>query len=88
MKYLKITIFSIALLFALSAQALEFTVGNLKYTTNADNTSVTVTKSAIKPAGELVIPSHVTYNGEGVCCHFDRRYCFSGLHRTYLGHNF
>ena len=60
----KFVILCITLLFALSAQALEFTVDNLKYTTNADSTSVTVKKSAIMPAGDLVIPSHVTYNGK------------------------
>ncbi len=64
MKYLKFTIFSIALLFALSAQALEFTVDNLKYITNADSTSVTVKNPVVKPVGELVIPSDVTYNGK------------------------
>jgi hypothetical protein len=60
----KSAILSIALLFALSAQALEFTVDNLKYTTNADSTSVTVKNPVVKPVGELVIPSHVTYNGK------------------------
>jgi hypothetical protein len=64
MKSLRILITSITLLFALSAQALEFTVDNLKYTTNADSTSVTVKNPVVKPVGELVIPSHVTYNGK------------------------
>ncbi len=60
----KLVIISITLLFALTAQALEFSVDNLKYTTNADSVSVSVKKTVVKPLGEFVIPSNVMYNGK------------------------
>lgn len=49
------------MLFALAVQALDFTVGNLKYSTNTDGISVSVSSSETAHlVGQLEIPASVT----------------------------
>ncbi|MDD6833476.1 MAG: leucine-rich repeat domain-containing protein [bacterium] len=60
-------LFVLAILIAncISASAIEFTVGGVRYSVNDDNITVTVAgyPSGSKPTGHLTIPESVTYGG-------------------------
>ncbi|MDD4820952.1 MAG: leucine-rich repeat domain-containing protein [Bacteroidales bacterium] len=56
----KLVVLSITMLFSLAAQALNFTVDNLKYSTNTDGVSVSVSGYVTKLVGKVEIPSIVT----------------------------
>jgi len=58
----KIVILTISVLFALAAQAVEFNVGNLKYTTNEDGISVCLTGYVTKPVGYLLLNCLVPFS--------------------------
>lgn len=55
----------LCLFITLSVRALDFTVGSLKYTTNADGVSVFVAKQSTGLSGAIEIPASVSYDGMG-----------------------